>query len=103
MNPIGIISMQYNRPFTAADFPQFERWKRAGYDFVELLVPEPDEIDLAATRRALESAGLGVVLAARVNLDRNLTSDDANRRRGLRGAFRACRRRWVERRPRPAA
>ncbi len=81
MNPIGIISMQYNRPFTAADFPQFGRWKAAGYDFAELLVSEPGELDLAVTRRALADAGLGVVLAARVNLDRNLTSDEPAKRR----------------------
>ena len=80
MNPIGIISMQYNRPFVAADFAQLGRWKAAGYDFAELLVPEPGELDLAATRRALEDAGLGVVLAARVNLDRNLTSDEPVKR-----------------------
>ena len=84
MNPIGIISMQYNRPFTAADFTQFGRWKSAGYDFAELLVPEPGELDLATTRRALADAGLGVVLAARVNLERNLTGDEpAKRQAGL--------------------
>ena len=81
MNTIGIISMQYNRPFTAADFTQFGRWKSAGYDFAELLVPEPGELDLAVTRRALNDAGLGVVLAARVNLERNLTSDEPAKRK----------------------
>lgn len=79
-HPIGIISMQHQRPFTEREFGQFARWRAAGFDFVELLVPEPGELDLAATRRALADAGLGVVLAARVNLDRNLTSDDPARR-----------------------
>jgi D-psicose/D-tagatose/L-ribulose 3-epimerase len=69
--------MQYARPFTVEHFPLFARMKELGYDFVELLVPEPGEIDLAAARRALNEAGLGVVLAARVNLQRNLSSDDA--------------------------
>ncbi|MEW9310318.1 sugar phosphate isomerase/epimerase family protein [Labrys neptuniae] len=77
MNPIGLISMQYARPFTAEHFPLFARMKELGYDFVELLVPEPGEMDLAAARAALADAGLGVVLAARVNLQRNLSSDDA--------------------------
>jgi D-psicose/D-tagatose/L-ribulose 3-epimerase len=90
MNPIGIISMQYNRPFTAADFSQFDRWKAAGYDFAEMLVPEPGELDLASTRRALADAGLGVVLAARVNMDRNLTSDDAAKRRAGQDYLRYC-------------
>lgn len=90
MNPIGIISMQYQRPFTAADFPQFARWKAAGYDFAELLVPEPGELDLAQTRRALADAGLGVVLAARVNLERNLCSDDAAKRQAGRDYLAYC-------------
>ncbi len=76
MNPVGLISMQYARPFTAEHFHLFKRMKELGYDFVELLVPEPGEIDPVATRKALEDAGLGVVLAARVNLERNLSSDD---------------------------
>lgn len=76
MNPIGLISMQYARPFTAEHFPLFGRMKSLGFDFVELLVPEPGEIDLATARRALDDAGLAVVLAARVNLQRNLASDD---------------------------
>jgi D-psicose/D-tagatose/L-ribulose 3-epimerase len=76
MNPIGLISMQYARPFTAEHFPLFARMKALGYDFVELLVPEPGEIDLGEARKALADAGLGVVLAARVNLQRNLSSED---------------------------
>jgi D-psicose/D-tagatose/L-ribulose 3-epimerase len=82
MNPVGIISMQYARPFTAEHFPLFDRMKDQGFDFVELLVPEPGEIDPAAAARALSDAGLGVVLAARVNLDRNLASDAADKHRG---------------------
>ena len=81
MNPIGLISMQFARPFVAEHFHLFDRMKALGYDFVELLVPEPGEIDLAEARRALTEAGLGVVLAARVNLDRNLSSDDPQRHR----------------------
>jgi D-psicose/D-tagatose/L-ribulose 3-epimerase len=74
MNPVGLISMQYARPFTAEHFPLFARMKALGYDFVELLVPEPGEIDTREAARALADAGLGVVLAARVNLARNLSS-----------------------------
>lgn len=76
MNPIGLISMQYARPFTAEHFPLFARMREHGYDFVELLVPEEGEIDMQQARKALDDAGLGVVLAARVNLQRNLSSDD---------------------------
>lgn len=74
MNPIGLISMQFARPFTAEHFPLFPRMRRLGFDFVELLVPEPGELDLAEARRAIADAGLTVALAARVNLQRNLAS-----------------------------
>ncbi|WP_366657863.1 sugar phosphate isomerase/epimerase family protein [Fodinicurvata sp. EGI_FJ10296] len=79
-NPIGLISMQVARPFTREHFPWFTTFKSLGYDFVELLVPEPGELDIAETRRALDDAGLSVVLAARVNLQRNLTGDEAAER-----------------------
>ena len=67
-NPIGVISMFYARPFTREHFATFARMKAAGADVVELLVPEPGELDLAETRRAADEAGLAIVLAARVNL-----------------------------------
>ena len=84
MNPVGLISMQYARPFTAEHFPLFDEMRGLGYDFVELLVPEPGEFDLNKARAALDTAELGVVLAARVNLERNLSSDDpAAQRAGI--------------------
>ena len=75
-NPIGIISMFYARPFGREHFSTFARMKKAGCDFVELLVPEPGELDLAQTKAVLRDHGLGVVLAARVNLTRDLASAD---------------------------
>ena len=83
-NPIGIISMFYARPFEKQHFGAFRRAREAGCDFVELLVPEPGEIDLAETRAALAGEGLGCELAARVNLSRDLSSgDDAAYKAGV--------------------
>ncbi len=76
MNPVGIISMFYARPFQREHFSLFRRMREAEMDFVEMLVPEPGELDLAETRAALTDHGLGVELAARVNLTRDLASDD---------------------------
>ncbi len=73
-NAIGVISMFYARPFTRDHFSSFQRMKRAGADVVELLVPEPGELDLRETRAVAADAGLEVVLAARVNLSRDLAS-----------------------------
>jgi len=74
INAIGIISMQYARPFTAEHFHLLPSIKSSGFNFIELLVPEPGELDLDATRICLQQAGLEVVLAARVNLQRNIAS-----------------------------
>lgn len=81
MNPVGLISMQYARPFTAEHFPLFAKMRDHGYDFVELLVPEVGELDIAEAKKALDDAGLGVVLAARVNLQRNLSSAETEAHR----------------------
>lgn len=82
-NPIGIISMQFVRPFTRRDLKLFSHVKALGFDFMELLVPEPDDdLDLAETRTALSDAGIDVVLAARVNLQRSIASDDPACRNG---------------------
>ncbi|HEV7260332.1 MAG TPA: sugar phosphate isomerase/epimerase family protein [Bosea sp. (in: a-proteobacteria)] len=78
VNAIGVISMFYARPFTREHFDCFQRMKRAGADVVELLVPEPGELDLKETRAAIADAGLACVLAARVNLTRDLASGDAD-------------------------
>jgi D-psicose/D-tagatose/L-ribulose 3-epimerase len=75
-NPIGVISMFYARPFAQEHFAFFPRMKRAGCDFIELLVPEPGELDLKETRAALIDNELGIVLAARVNASRDLASAD---------------------------
>ncbi len=84
MPKIGVISMTYARPITAAHVPLFQRMKAAGMDFCELLVPEADEVDPAEAGAAARAAGLSVVLAARVNVDRDLASDDpASRAAGV--------------------
>ncbi|MEO9529352.1 MAG: sugar phosphate isomerase/epimerase, partial [Roseibium sp.] len=82
-NPVGIISMQFVRPFSRADLGLFRHIRDLGFDFVELLVPEPDDdLDLSETAAALRNADLGVVLAARVNLQRSIASGDAVCRQG---------------------
>jgi len=69
--------MQFVRVFRAEHFALFSRIRGLGFDFIELLVPEPGDLDLSDTRKALADADLGVVLAARVNLQRNLCSTEA--------------------------
>lgn len=73
--------MQYARPFTAAHFHLLDTIRKTGFDFIELLVPEPGELDLTHARKALDDAGLGVVLAARVNMERNIAAEEEDSRR----------------------
>jgi len=74
---IGVNSMTYVRPFTAAHYPLFDRMKAAGMDFCELLVPEEAELDPLEAGRAATQAGLSLVFAARVNPQRDLASNDS--------------------------
>lgn len=82
-NPIGIISMQFIRPFTGADLHYFDYAAKLGFDFMELLVPEPeDEIDLSVARKKAHDCGISLVLAARVNAQRSIASNDPDARQG---------------------
>jgi D-psicose/D-tagatose/L-ribulose 3-epimerase len=89
-NDIGIISMFYARPFGPAHLDRFVRARKAGMDFIELLVPEPGEIDLAETKAAASGEALGLVLAARVNLQRDLASPDPAARQAGIAYLRIC-------------
>jgi D-psicose/D-tagatose/L-ribulose 3-epimerase len=82
MPAIGVNSMTYVRPFTFQHYPLFDRMKAAGMDFCELLVPEEGELEAADVGHAAKQAGLSLVLAARINPQRNLASDEAERHRG---------------------
>ena len=75
--------MQFIRPFTGKDLHYFHKAAELGFDFVELLVPEPeDALPIADVKRAAQDAGIFTVLAARVNAQRSVASDDAGARQG---------------------
>lgn len=81
-NPIGVISMLWARPFRTEYLRLLPAIRAAGCDHLELLVPEPGELDLEETRAALAGAGLAVILAARVDRSRDLASPDPAAREG---------------------
>ena len=90
-NPIGIISMQFVRPFGPQHLPLFGQMKALGFDLVELLVPEPEDgLELGAVRSALDDAGLGVALAAMVNPTRSISDADPDIRNGGRDYLKYC-------------
>ncbi len=77
--------MQFTRPFTGRDLHHFRTAAELGFDFVELLVPEPEDgLSVAEVKRAAEDAGIFTVLAARVSPQRSVASEDpANRQGGM--------------------
>jgi D-psicose/D-tagatose/L-ribulose 3-epimerase len=90
-NPVGIISMQFIRPFTSESLHFLKKSRALGFDFIELLVPEPEDgLDAAEVRRICEGEGLGLVLAARVNLQRSIASEEAAARAGGRDYLKYC-------------
>lgn len=90
-HPIGIISMQFVRPLTTKNLDLFARIKALGYDFVELLMPEPEDgLDLGDIRTALADNDLSVVLAARVNTQRSIVSAEPAARSGGVDYLKAC-------------
>ena len=85
-NPIGIISMFYARPFTREHFALLRAHQGApAATSSSCWCRSPANSTSPRPARRSADAGLGVVLAARVNLDRDLASDDpaahAGRRR----------------------
>ncbi|MEM8947900.1 MAG: sugar phosphate isomerase/epimerase family protein [Pseudomonadota bacterium] len=90
-HPLGIISMQFVRPFAAKDLGLFTRIKALGFDFVELLMPEPEDgLDFVEVQTALNDNDLDVVLASRINTERSIASADAMARRGGLDYLKAC-------------
>ena len=90
MNPVGVASTVYARPFGAAHFPLLRRMKASVLDFVEVPVPEPGEVPLGDLRAALDGAGLAVALAVRMTAARDPSSDDAAARRAGREYLKRC-------------
>lgn len=80
----SINTVLFVSPFTNASTPLFRKFKRWGFDAVELLIEDPRHIDPVFVRRELDRQGLvcGSV-AAGLGPDRDLRGSLASRRRGV--------------------
>lgn len=81
---IGINTFLFTSPFTSAStrlFPKFKKW---GFDSVELAVEDPTHIDAAYVKRELDKAGLvcGSVCAC-MGPDRDLRGNAQQQKTGL--------------------
>jgi D-psicose/D-tagatose/L-ribulose 3-epimerase len=93
MSPIGVHALVFVGGWSEAEATlATEGAAAAGFDLIEIPVLDPATIDVAATRRALERAGLGAVCSLGLSPATDISSDDpdvvARGERVLRDALR---------------
>jgi len=72
----GLNTLLYAAQFTADDLPLVDKVAALGYDGIEIPFIDLDSLDAAATRRALEAAGLGATACAVLVPGTSLISDE---------------------------
>lgn len=87
----GANTFIWESPFsTGKHLPLLEKVRGMGFDLIEIAVEDPDLIDVAVLREALERNKLGAVVCGAFGPDRNLSSADADRRRNAASYVRWC-------------
>ncbi len=56
----GINSFLFTSPFTTASAPLFRKFKRWGFDSVEIPIEDPSHIDPAKVKAAADAAGIAI-------------------------------------------
>jgi D-psicose/D-tagatose/L-ribulose 3-epimerase len=80
----SINTVLFVSPFTSADTRLFKKFKKWGFDAVELLVEDPAHIDPALVKRELGKNGLACgSVAAAINPQRDLRGNAASQRNGV--------------------
>lgn len=81
----SINTVLFVSPFTNAGTGLFRKFKKWGYEAVELLIEDPRHIDPVFIRRQLDRQGLACgSVAAGLGPDRDLRGSPASQRRGIR-------------------
>ncbi len=76
----GVNLMLWTGNFTSENLPLLEKAAKLGFDGVELPVFTPGEVDVAATKKALDDNGLSCTMCTVLAPEQNLISDDAKHR-----------------------
>ena len=80
----SINTVLFVSPFTNKDTRLFKRFKKWGFDAVELLIEDPAHIDPTLVKRALDKNGLACgSVAAAINPGRDLRGSAASQRNGV--------------------
>ncbi len=86
----GLNLLLYTAEFSAKQLDLIPKAAAMGFDGVEIPFMDLDSIDVAATRKALEKAGLGSTACTILPRGKNLASADAGERRGAEEHLKRC-------------
>jgi D-psicose/D-tagatose/L-ribulose 3-epimerase len=72
----GVSTWLWTSPFNKETVSLFPKIKNYGYDAVEIPVEDPELVDLAAVKKALEDNGLNAIICGAFGPSRDFTHDD---------------------------
>ena len=72
----GVSTWLWTSPFNMETVSLFPKIKNYGYDAVEIPVEDPELVDLAAVKKALEDNGLSAIICGAFGPSRDFTHDD---------------------------
>ena len=72
----GVSTWLWTSPFNKETVSLFPKIKNYGYDAVEIPVEDPELVDLAAVKKALEDNGLSAIICGAFGPSRDFTHDD---------------------------
>jgi D-psicose/D-tagatose/L-ribulose 3-epimerase len=88
--PLGLSTFVLASPFSDGDVDVFAKVKRLGYDQVEVCLEDPALLTPDVVARAAADNGLDVLVCGAFGPDRDVSSEDAARRRGGLDYLRTC-------------
>ncbi len=81
----GLNTFLYTSPFTTASTPLFAKFKKWGFDTVEIPIEDPSHIDTAKVRAAAEKAGIAIgSVCAAMGPGRDFRGSAADQRTAMR-------------------
>jgi D-psicose/D-tagatose/L-ribulose 3-epimerase len=86
----GINFLLWSGDFTRESIPLIKKAADMGFDGVEIAIFNPDDVDIKATKDALEASGMDCITCGILGDDRDLISDDPAIRENAKKYMRDC-------------
>src|SRR3954451_25094048 len=88
--PLGLSTFVLASPFSDGDVGMFRQVKSWGYDQVEVCIEDPTRLTAETVAKAADDEGLAVLVCGAFGPDRDVSHEDAERRRGGLDYLRGC-------------